>query len=251
MAETSDKRPISPERHAELQRLLTSAEPGTAVFDSNGQAIGVVKAYDITSGYVTIGKGGIFARALAIPCRLITRVEEEGAYLAKPEDALTHDFAQEPAIRLTVARAPVPGAEEKMALYELHWRPSGYDGSPVVVDRVALNDFGERLAVGMAVHAPDGQRHGVISENDDERRLMVVERGNVFHPTLEDIPYDDIAQIDLDAQTVLLTTLRHARPHEDSWQTPQPPAELATQQPGAQESTQTAPPTETTDNPHP
>ncbi|HUY79125.1 MAG TPA: PRC-barrel domain-containing protein [Ktedonobacterales bacterium] len=243
---TSDMQPISQDRHAELHRLLTLAEPGTTVFDGDNQNIGVVKVYDTTTGYLTIGKGGVFARTYVVPARLITHVETDGVYLSPPEDTLAHADSQAPAIRITVERAPIPGEDGATALYELHWLPDGYDGSPAVVERLALRDFDERLALGMAVHTPSGQRHGVVDENDAERRVMVVERGNIFAPKREDIPYDDIAQIDLDAQIVRLASLRGVQTLQDLTHSTQPPAELTTEQRGAQQSLQS----ETTDNPH-
>lgn len=242
----ADRQPISQDRHAELHRLLTLAEPGTTVFDGDNQNIGVVKVYDATTGYLTIGKGGVFARTYAVPARLITHVETDGVYLSQPEDALAHADAQAPAIRITVERAPIPGEDGATALYELHWLPDGYDGAPAVVERLALHDFDERLALGMVVHTPNGQRHGVVDENDAERRVMVVERGNIFAPKREDIPYDDIAQIDLDAQVVRLASLRGMQTLHDLTHSAQPPAELTTEQSGAQDDLQS----ETTNNPH-
>ncbi len=229
-----------------MHRLLTLAEPGAPVFDADNQNIGVVKVYDAITGYLTIGKGGFISHTYIVPARLITSVETDGVHLAAPEHTLAHADTESPAIHITVERAPIPGEEGVTALFELHWLADGYDGAPVVLERIALHNFGERLALGMAVHAPDDTRHGVVTENDAERQIMVVERGNVFAPRLEDIPYDVIAQIDLDKQVVHLATLRGLRTHVDPAHESQSSAELAATESGAAEGQQS----QTTDNPH-
>jgi len=230
-----------------MHRLLSLAETGATVFDRDRQNIGVVKVYDVITGYLTVGKGVAFTRTYIVPARLITSVETDGVFLALPADELAHADTEAPAIRITVERTPVPGVDGATALYELHTMPDGYDGSPVAVERLAVSGFDQRLALGMAVHAPDGQRRGVITENDAERQVIVVERGNIFSPHLEVIPYDDIAQIDLDAQVVRLGALRGLHTEPGFLHVEQPPAELTATQTNEQQSQHN----ETTDNPHP
>lgn len=241
MTEQPDIEPASQPHRVELHRLLTLVEPGTTVFDGDNQNIGVVKVFDAATGYLTVGKGGVFARTYVVPTRLITHIETDGVYLSLPEDALAHANAQEPAMRITVERAPIPGEDGATALYELHWLPDGYDGAPVVVERITLDDWNERLALGMAVHTSDGQRHGVVDENDAERRVMIVERGNVFAPKRDEIPYDDIAQVDLDARIVRLATLRGTQTQPDFLHKQQTPAELGANDIHAQHGAQTEP----------
>jgi hypothetical protein len=81
--------------------------------------------------------------------------------------------------------------------------PSGYDAKPTAVDSVDVQNFANRLAVGMAVYDAQGSHLGDIARYDVPRKLVVVE-SDILYPQGLLVPFNAIKSVDCDTLTVSL-----------------------------------------------
>lgn len=207
MSEPVDQTDAAGASAAQRQNLLRDLdqwlEEGVTVFDLNGETVGGVTGYSVTSGYLMVGDGGFNSESLFIPFRFIERINEQGISLTMLKDALAKQYGAPPVIQTVVENRFVPGphGDTLPQAVEVQVVQSGYDGAPLTLDSFELSDIAERLSVGLVVYDVDGVRLGDIAQYDPRRQFLVVEKG-IFNPTMKVVPFSAIDRIDRDKLAV-------------------------------------------------
>ncbi|HLJ67199.1 MAG TPA: hypothetical protein VKX16_07545 [Chloroflexota bacterium] len=160
-----------------FQNIKQAIAPELSVYDNAGTKLGEIDEVDRETGYFTV-KMPPFAdmerafdkTTLVVPFRLITNIDPRELYLALCRDELLAQYANPPARSVVVEGAV--GSETAVTS-----EPSGYDGSPMVVEQVFINSLRNRLTVGDHVLAADGVDLGTIKRYDSLTGWMLVEKG--------------------------------------------------------------------------
>lgn len=78
-----------------------SIEPGSDVYDSNGEKVGMVQQYNPQANCIVMEQSGLFGREIYIPTDNIERTTTSGVYLDLSKDQLNQDqyTAPPPGIR--------------------------------------------------------------------------------------------------------------------------------------------------------
>ena len=166
------------------------------VYDVNGDRVGAVQDYDTDTGWMQVVKGVFIEKDLYIPFSAITSIDPREIYLALPKDVLTRDYANPPARTTTTEVDPGPGAEAGEAI-ALTTEASGYDGTPIVVDRAHVDELKARIQTGMRVYTAGLEAVGTIKHYDPVTGWMLVDTGFARHDLY--IPatlVDDVARED-------------------------------------------------------
>ncbi|HZT96540.1 MAG TPA: hypothetical protein VFB34_06850 [Chloroflexota bacterium] len=150
---------------------------GQSVYDSDGKNIGDVDMIDRTSGYFTI-----YARPMAekrdnplldrhfyVPFRLITNIDPRELYLSLSRDQLDQGYVNPPARSTTVEY--VAGHEVAVTTEQ-----SGYTNTPLVVDRVRIDELRHLIEVGDRVFTSELADLGTITKYDPVTGWMLVEQ---------------------------------------------------------------------------
>ena len=159
------------------ENIRSTIAPGLMVYDKGGSKVGDVIDVNRHTGYFTVeiapftDKERPFAEQyLYVPFRLITNIDPRELYLSPAKDELLQQFADPPARTITVEG--VGGSEMAVTT-----QPSGYDGAPIVVERVSISNLRKRIATGDHVYTSDGVELGKIKQYDSFTGWMLVEKG--------------------------------------------------------------------------
>ena len=145
---------------------------GLTVYDTESKKLGTVEDIDRERGWFIVGAGPLRNERFYLPFSLVASVDPRELFVALPKDALERDYASPPA-RSTAVEAV--GGERSAVTTE----PSGYDGAPLVVDRVKLDELRSQIAAGDHVYAAGMAHLGVIKRYDEATGWMLVDRGHV------------------------------------------------------------------------
>jgi hypothetical protein len=182
---------------------------GMPVNDMNGDRVGDVKMYSTTAGYLMVGHGVFDQQDLYIPFRLIRSIDPHDLFLSESKETLIANYTQPPTISTVSEERLVigPGGALTAQKRDVQLVQSGYDGLPATTNSVDVQDVTDRLAVGMAVYDVAGERVGDVSQYDNQRRLLVVEKG-IFHPRVLFVPFSAIQSVNREDLTISLNLPR-------------------------------------------
>lgn len=180
--------------------------PGQAVYDKMGSRVGEVSSVIRQTGYFTVDmtpfskeEGPRPRTDLYAPFSLITSIDLHELFLSVTTDELQREFAHWPARTVVVEGAP--GSEVAVTT-----ESNGYDGTPIVVERVPIGALRNRISVGDRVSTADYVDLGTIKQYDPLTGWMLVEKH--LPPEKHDlmIPLSVVAQVDDSAHEVRLVT---------------------------------------------
>ncbi|MBV8528732.1 MAG: hypothetical protein JOZ75_10480 [Candidatus Dormibacteraeota bacterium] len=167
------------------------------VFDNTSTKVGVVDEVDQATGWLTIGAGALGLKELYVPFRLITYIDPHELFLGASKDELTKQYASPPQRKTAVVG---DGTDAAAATTE----PSGYDGSPVVVNAELVDDLRRKISTGYEVYTSDMASLGKIRQYDAATGLMVLDKGPLSDHEVV-VPITVVDQVDKDEQQVILT----------------------------------------------
>jgi hypothetical protein len=81
-----------------LRVVRENIHEGTPVIDSEGKKLGTVQAYDGSTGYMRIEKGGIFLKDIFLPVTTVSFLDDRGIHLSEPKDTIMNRFARIPEV---------------------------------------------------------------------------------------------------------------------------------------------------------
>lgn len=180
---------------------------GLAVYDVDGAKIGLVRRYDLEAGYMEVETRGLARKELYVPFHLMQSITPREIHLNVSKDTLTDTDAY---LLPPVTRT---GRSEVVLTHELR---SGYDGRPVQIMPVPLDDLTRTMSVGMTVLDADDAYVGEVTRIDTTRELLTV-RGSLSDEAVHTVPFSMVAHINTDLGVVTLLVPSVAIPPERSW----------------------------------
>lgn len=175
---------------------------GLHVCDVEGARVGVVRRYDLNAGYMVVEAGLLARRELYVPFHLLQSIDSHEIYLNVSKDALTDAYLQPPAARPLVEerKDASTGRTEMVIEHEIR---SGYDGRPVEVAPVRVDEMTRNLVVGMSVTDVDDEYVGEVIHVDTEREVLAV-KGTLVDEIVRYVPFSQVAQVDPNDMCVTL-----------------------------------------------
>jgi hypothetical protein len=185
---------------------------GLAVYDAEGAKIGHVRRFDLHAGYMVVEEGGLARRELYIPFHLMQSITPRAIYLKVAKDALTDAYLLPPAARTLVEEQidPETGRTEVVIEHEIL---SGYDGRPVQIAPVRLDEVARTMTVGMTVLDVDHAYVGEVMQIDATHELLTV-RGSLGDEAVRSVPFSMVAQVNADLGVMTLLVPSVAIPPE-------------------------------------
>jgi hypothetical protein len=185
---------------------------GQTVYDNEGKKVGTVDDVDRNTGYLMVESNPFSEKELYIPFSLITNIDPRELYLSLSRDEIHRDYANPPA-RSTLVE-DMDGRETATTT-----EPSGYDGTPVIMDRARIDQLKQRIATGDHVYTTDMTDLGKIKEYDPATGWMKVEKGVLSSTHDLMVPVTVLRDVNHDSHEVYLAVsqadlqrMRHLEP---------------------------------------
>ena len=147
--------------------IADNIKEGLHVIDVNGVKIGAVQRYDLDAGYMEVDHRVMAKQRFYIPFHLMRSITPKEISLAVSKAALADTYYLPPIMRPVVEEMtnPLTGRTELVILHELR---SGYDGRPVRITPVSVDEVMARITVGMTVMDIDDDFVGEIIDRDED-----------------------------------------------------------------------------------
>jgi hypothetical protein len=176
--------------------ISNTIAPGQTVYDNEGTGIGTVDSVDRQTGYLMVESNPFSEKDLYIPFSLITNIDPRELYLSLSRDELHSEYANPPA-RDTL----VEDFDGKTTATTTE--PSGYDGTPLVVEQAKIDHLKKRIATGDQVFTSDMVDLGAIKQYDPATGWMMVEKGVMSKHDLM-VPVTVVDSVNRDSREVYL-----------------------------------------------
>jgi len=176
---------------------------GLTAYDNESKKVGTVDVIDRETGYVGIRSNPFSDKDLYVPFSLITNIDPHDLFFSMSKSELRANYTNRPPRSTFVEEL---GGKETAVTSE----PSGYDGTPRVVESVRIDSLKKRIAVGDHVYSSDMVDLGTIERYDRATGWMMVEKRAMPTPSTPQgtpdllIPVTLVEQADKDAHTVYL-----------------------------------------------
>ena len=174
---------------------------GLHVLDVNGVKIGPVHRYDLDAGYMVVEHGALAKQRFYVPFHLVRSITPKEIYLAVSKAALADNYYLPPIMKPVVEEwtNPLTGRTELVIFHELR---SGYDGRPVRIKPVSVDEVMTRITVGMTVVDVDDDYVGEIIAVDGD--LLTVQNDFADH-TIHTVSVGVVQRVDpVDRSVILL-----------------------------------------------
>jgi hypothetical protein len=175
------------------------------VFDVGSNKIGTVDDYDGYTGYMKVRCTQLTDDLLYIymPFSIITRADPREVFISKTRDEVHHLYRDPPPRTVVVEERTDPdtGQGESWAITT---EPSGYDGSPLIVDEAKVGELAHHIAPGFRVYTVGMEDVGRIKRYDRAEGRMLVERGG-FSKHGVVVPISLVSSVDRDRHAVTLS----------------------------------------------
>lgn len=153
--------------HEDVRKSVTT---GLIVYDRNGDKVGYVDQAYGEQGWMVVRVSEFGTRSLWVPYRLVRTADMREIFVSATEEELSIAYAEPPARSTSVAN--VNGRTIATTT-----EPSGYDGKPMRLHRVDVDEIKELLAVDQRVWTSDEAEVGTIKQLDVDAGYMIVEKG--------------------------------------------------------------------------
>ena len=188
--------------------IRNTIAPGQTVYDFEGKRVGSVDLVYHDTGYFVIEPAPFIDRErpfsdqdLYVPFRLITNIDPGELYLAVTRDDLLRNYTSPPP-RATFVE------DESGREVATTTEPSGFTGTPLVVERVRIDQLKRRIAIGDHVFTSELTDLGVIKKYDPVTGWMLVEKGILSDKHDLMVPVTVVEDVDRDTHEVYLVTSR-------------------------------------------
>lgn len=178
------------------ENINTTIDPGLTVYDAEGKKVGSVETVDRDTGWFTVSAGDFSDREFYLPYSLITNIDQHEMFVSRTEDELRANYANPPARSSLVE--DVDGKTTAITS-----EPSGYDGTPIVVERARIDKLKKHIKVGSHVYTSDTKDLGKIKQYDALTGMMMVEKGFFSKHDLV-VPVTLVDYVDEDSHDVYL-----------------------------------------------
>jgi hypothetical protein len=175
---------------------------GLDVYDVDSKKVGTVDDYDRATGYMMVRSSSFSDSDLYIPFSLITHIDPREVFVSKSRDELHREYRDRPP-RSTVVEENIDldtGEDHSRAITS---EPSGYDGTPVVVDRADIGQMAHHIAPGFEVYTFELEDIGTVKQFDRETGQMLVEKG-LFNKHTIVVPVALVDLVDQNERNVYL-----------------------------------------------
>src|SRR5260370_2755717 len=173
---------------------------GQTIVDNAGARVGTVDDVDRRTGWLTAEINPFSDKDLYIPFKLVTSIDPHELDLSMDREELRQEYSSPPTRSTQVDT--IMG--EKIATTQ---QPSGYDGSPMVVDEANVDKIRKRVTVGDLVLTSDQIDLGTIKRYDGATGWMMIGKGLQARNDLL-VPITVVSHVDRDAAEVYLAASR-------------------------------------------
>jgi hypothetical protein len=149
---------------------------GLEVYDVDSNKVGNVDSYDRNAGYMTVQSNPFSNKDLYIPFSAITHIDPREVFVSKSKDELHREYSSPPP-RNTLVEEKIDIDTGEDVSRAITSEPSGYDGSPVVVDMANVGKLSHHIAPGFHVYTSEMDVVGTVKQYDRESKRLLVERG--------------------------------------------------------------------------
>jgi hypothetical protein len=172
---------------------------GLHVMDVNSVKIGAVHRYDLHAGYLVVEHGVLVKQRFYVPFHLMRSITPKEISLAVSKAALANNYYLPPIMKPVVEEMtnPLTGHVETVILHELR---SGYDGRPVRIKPVSVEEVMTRITVGMTVVDVEEDYVGEIIDRDGD--LLTVKDN--FADTFRSVSVGMVQRVDPHGRSVTL-----------------------------------------------
>jgi len=177
--------------------IATAIRPGLTVFDRDGKRVGTVDMVDRIVGYFMVHENSLSLSDLSIPFRVVSSIDPREIFVSVTKLELHRDFSSDPTTTTSVKRV---GSRE----IATSTQPSGYDGMPVVIDRIDVDEVKAQISIGDRVFTSDMGTVGTVKDYDPKTGWMTVERGLPHDREELLLPIALVETVDPDAREVFL-----------------------------------------------
>lgn len=170
---------------------------GLDVFDQDGKKLGFVDYAGEAQGWMQVGVPDLDLQKLWLPYRLIKSVDDREVILTATKHDLRTGYKEPPERSSRIAHR-----HGKTIVVTME--PNGYDGTPIVVKEVDLDEVRQQLAVGQRVWTADAAEVGKIKEFDSAVGYALIERGILSRKHDLLVPVHLVAEVNRDSAEVTL-----------------------------------------------
>jgi hypothetical protein len=173
---------------------------GLHVIDVNGVKIGAVQRYDLDAGYMAVEHGVVAKQRFYVPFRLMRSITPKEISLAVSKAALSDNYYLPPIMKPVVEEmtSPLTGRTELVILHEVR---SGYDGRPIRITPVSVDEVMTRITIGMTVVDIDDDFVGEIIDRDEDQLTVKDDFADNFIRT---VSVGLVQRVNLDDRSVTL-----------------------------------------------
>jgi hypothetical protein len=175
---------------------------GLDVYDVESKKVGKVDAYDRATGYMMVRSNPFSDKHLYIPFSAVTHIDPRDLFVSKTKEELQREYCNPPP-RSTLVEERFDldtGEDDSRAITS---EPSGYDGTPVIVDEAKVGQLAHHIAPGFHVYSSEMELIGSVKHYDRETKRMLVERG-MFSKHDVVIPVALVDEVDRDDRDIYL-----------------------------------------------
>jgi hypothetical protein len=182
------------------ENIASSVALGQAIYDNAGERVGTVDDLDRATGWMKAETNPFSDKDLYIPLKLVTSVDPKELYISQSKEELLRNYSNPPTRSTHVDTI----LGEKVATTR---QPSGYDGSPQVVEEANLDKLRKRINVGDLVVTSDQVDLGTIKRYDGSTGWIMIGKGLQARNDLM-VPITVVSHVDRDLGEVYLAASR-------------------------------------------
>jgi hypothetical protein len=173
---------------------------GQTIYDNAGERVGTVDDLDRPTGWLKAETNPFSDKAIYVPFNLITSIDPRELYLSASKEELRRDYSNPPARTTDVERV----LGETIATTR---QPSGYDGTPLIVEEAKLDKLRSRITVGDLVLTSDMVDLGTITRYDRTTGWMMIGKSLQVKNDLL-VPLTLVSHVDSEEREVYLAASR-------------------------------------------
>jgi len=173
---------------------------GQTIYDNAGERVGTVDDLDRPTGWLKVETNPFSDKALYLPFSMITNIDPRELYLSASKAELRRDYTNPPARTTDVEKV----LGETIATTR---QPSGYDGTPLIVEEAKLDKLRNRITVGDLVLTADMVDLGTISRYDRTTGWMMIGKSLQAKNDLL-VPVTLVSHVDSEQREVYLAASR-------------------------------------------
>lgn len=188
-----------------LENVKRTIAPGLTVYDNEGKKVGSIWQIHRAAGYFKVQvrplpqkrDNPFDEKYVHVPFRLITTIDPRELFVSVTNDELRRDYGTPPPRATRV--------EEELGVeVAITTQPSGYNGLPVEVRRVQIDELRRDIRVGDRVFSTDPTELGTVKQYDAESGRITIARDALFDEPALSVPLAIVDVVNRNAQEIHL-----------------------------------------------